>query len=215
MPQRPLVVFDIDGTLLETDRVTVPAVQRTFAAYGLPEPDAGKICSFFGAPVKDYLDWLAELCPEGKVDEIVDKTNRLELDLIAEEGRLYPGVEAMLAGLRSDGYTLALCSNGPEDYVAEFVRAYEMERFVSVVQARGDRPEGKRVMLGEILEALHERPVVVVGDRHDDVDAAHAHGALAIGARYGFGADEELRETDAQVDAADEIGIVVARLVKG
>lgn len=212
MAQRPLIVFDVDGTLFETDRATVPAVQRTFAAHGLSEPSAGKIRSFFGAPVKDYLDWLAQLCPEGQVDAILDETNRLELDLIAEEGRLYPGVEAMLTGLRNEGHTLALCSNGPEDYVAEFVCAYRMDRFVSVVQARGDRPEGKRVMLGEILETLHERPVIVVGDRHDDVDAAHANGARAIGARYGFGTAEELHEADALVDAAADINAAVARL---
>ena len=46
-----LLIFDVDGTLLQTERVTVPAVQRTLRARGLPEPDAAVICSFFGKSV--------------------------------------------------------------------------------------------------------------------------------------------------------------------
>ena len=69
MANHALIIFDIDGTLLETDRVTVPAVQRTYAAYGLPVPDAAAICATFGRPVEEYLDWLASLCPPGQATE--------------------------------------------------------------------------------------------------------------------------------------------------
>lgn len=209
-----LVVFDIDGTLFETARVTVPAVQRTFAEYGLPRPDAERIVSFFGEPARDYEAWLETLCPPGMAPSIIEETNALELRLIAAEGRLFPGAESALAALKTEGHTLALCSNGPEDYVAEFARAYGMDRFVSAVRARGIRPEGKITMLGEILGEIEARPVIVVGDRHDDVASAHHWGAKAVGAAYGYGKGGELADANALVKTAGEIPGVIAGLLR-
>lgn len=214
MTRNALIVFDIDGTLFETARVTVPAVQRTFAAHGLPCPGAEPIVSFFGKPARDYEAWLEGLCPPGVAASIIEETNALELRLIADEGRLFPGAESALAALKAEGHTLALCSNGPEEYVAEFVRAYGLERFVSAVRARGNRPEGKTTMLGEILGEVETRPVIVVGDRHDDVESAHHWGARAVGAAYGYGSNGELAHADAMVETAGEIPEAVAGLLR-
>jgi len=59
MSARVLVIFDLDGTLLQTQFITVPAVQQAFANFGLPIPDPAAIVSFFGRPVEDYHAWLA------------------------------------------------------------------------------------------------------------------------------------------------------------
>ncbi len=209
-----LIVFDIDGTLFQTELVTVPAVQRTFAAHGLPEPDAKKICSFFGRPNEEYLEWLASICSPDEAHAIVDDTNRLELELVASEGRLYDGARDVLDSLRNDGYRLAVCSNGPEDYVDAFLDAHAMRQYFDAVRARGLRIVDKTYMLGEILEEVKARPVIVVGDRHDDILAAHAHGGRAIATRYGFGADSELTEADAHVNAVTEVPGAIAALLE-
>jgi len=210
---KALIIFDIDGTLFQTAKVTVPAVQRTLAAYGLPEPDATTICAYIGRPVEEYLEWLASVCPAGRAAEIVDAANRLELELIAAEGALYPGVREALDALERDGYVLAVCSNGPDDYVNEFLDAHDVRRYLAMARTRGTRYPGKQAMIREILEHLPVRPAVVVGDREDDVSAAHANGALAIGACYGFGSREELSDADAKITCAGEIGASVRRLV--
>ena len=209
---KALIIFDIDGTLFQTAKVTVPAMQRTLAAHGLPEPDSDTICAYIGRPVEEYLEWLASLCPAGRADEIVDATNRLELDLIAAEGELYPGVREALDVLDRQGYVLAVCSNGPEDYVNEFLDAHDVRRCLAMVRTRGTRNAGKETMIREILEHIPVRPAVVVGDREDDVSAAHANGALAIGACYGFGSEEELGDADAKIACAGEIAETVRQL---
>ena len=210
---KALIIFDIDGTLFQTAKVTVPAVQRTLAAHGLPEPDADTICAHIGRPVEEYLEWLASLCPPGRAAGIVDATNRLELDLIAAEGELYPGVCEALDALEREGHVLAVCSNGPEDYVNEFLDAHDVRRYLAMARTRGTRYPGKEAMIREILEHIPVRPAVVVGDREDDVSAAHANGALAIGACYGFGSEEELAEADAKIACAGAIAETVRRLV--
>ena len=208
-----LIIFDIDGTLLETERVTVPAVQETLAAFGLPEPDVATICSFFGRPVEDYEAWLAGLCPPDRAAEIVAATNIRELECIGAFGRLYPGAREALAELKQDGHHLAICSNGPDAYVDEFLDAHDVRTFFDVVCARGATYPGKDAMIEHILDRIPARPAIVIGDRHDDVDSAHAHGALAIAATYGFGAPHELEAADAHIAAATDILPTVRRLL--
>jgi phosphoglycolate phosphatase len=207
-----LIIFDIDGTLLETERVTVPAVQRTFAAHGLPVPDHGTICGFFGRPVETYEAWLAEQCPPGMAPQIVAETNALELRLIGSEGRLYDGAREVLEELHA-GCVLAVCSNGPDDYVNEFLDAHRVRQYLAAVRARGTRYSGKVEMVAEITAMGLGRPVIVVGDRHDDIEAAHANGALAVGAAYGFSGGEELAGAQARISSIRELPAVIERLL--
>ncbi|MCX5759866.1 MAG: HAD family hydrolase, partial [Candidatus Hydrogenedentes bacterium] len=196
-----LIVFDIDGTLFETRRVTVPAVQRTLAAYGLPVPDVDTVCRFFGQPNELYLEWLGARIPESHRAEVVDAVNRLELELIGTEGCLYPGVREVLERLAAAGHPLALCSNGPEDYVEAVVEAHGLAPLCAVVRARGTRYPGKSAMLAEILSLIPARPAVMIGDRRDDVEAAHDNGMRAVAADYGFGSSAELADADAHAES--------------
>lgn len=208
-----LVVFDIDGTLFQTELVTVPAVQRTFAAHGLPVPDAEKICSFFGRPNEEYLDWLASMCSPERAREIVDDTNRLELELVTQEGRLYDGARGVLETLKAEGYGLGVCSNGPEDYVDAFLDGHQVRSFFDIVRTRGLRYDGKTEMLRDIIAVVRAQEVIMIGDRHDDVLAAHASGALALATCYGFGARHELHDADARVNSIAEIPEAVRGLL--
>ena len=195
-----LVIFDVDGTLFQTDKVTVPAVQRTYAAYGLPEPDPQTIIGFFGKSVASYEDWLAEQCPPGKASEIVEATNALELQLIGAEGSLYAGVLETLAKLHDMGYALAVCSNGPQAYVDEVLDKHHLREFFPVVYARDTRYSGKEEMVGLILDKMTPEKFAVIGDRHDDIDAAHAWQGFGIAATYGFGNEEEWNTADRQIN---------------
>jgi len=203
---RAFIIFDVDGTLLQTDRITVPAVQRTFAAFGLPIPAAEDIRRFFGKPVEEYETWLAAQCPRERAAALVEATNRCELSLIGSEGRLYPGIREMLDVLHAEGHVLAICSNGPEAYVEAFLDAHAVRGYFSAVRARGAGCANKTAMVHEILKQFSARPAIVVGDRADDIAAAHANGAYAVAAAYGFGSKEEHVAADAV--AASSLGLI-------
>ncbi len=200
-----LLIFDIDGTLFQTHLVTVPAVQRTFADFGLPIPADEKIRSFFGRPVAEYEDWLAEQCPPEQAAQIVEATNQKELALVGETGELYPGVRELLQKLFETGHCLAICSNGPVAYVAEFVRAHGLTPLFRKVLARGTHYESKTVMAAEVRDEFPGLPLVVIGDRQDDIEAAHALGGVAVAAAYGFGAEHELCGAEVVIHAFGEL----------
>ncbi len=210
---RALLIFDIDGTLLDTRTVTVPAVRETFVHYGLGRPSSATICAFFGRPVEEYEAWIAAQCPPKKAPEIVEATNARELETLRQNGQLYEGVEAMIADLHAAGYAMALCSNGPEAYVQAFVEIHPFGNLFQAVRARGFKYPGKTEMVCEILGLIQARPVVVIGDRADDIDAAHANGAKAVAASYGFGSPEEHAGADAVAAAPAEVPGCISEVI--
>ncbi len=207
-----LVIFDIDGTLFQAQRVTIPAVQRTLAKHGLAVPGDREIASFFGRPVEEYHAWLAGFCPPGKMDAIIAETDALELALIQDEGALYDGVPEALTELKAAGYTLASCSNGPIDYVDAVLDGHKLRPFFEIAICKGMGYAGKEAMVGDLLNRLPQRPAFVVGDREDDIAAAHAHGAQAVAAAYGFGGDTEWLEADARAESPSDIPPMIAAL---
>lgn len=199
-----LIIFDIDGTLFQSQLVTIPALQQTFEAFGLEPPTDQDIIATFGVPVEKYEAWLAQHAP-GREEALVEAANKRELELIGETGELYPGAIGAMEALQAAGHVLAACSNGSVAYVDEVIRAHGLRPLFQEVRCIGQGYAGKKAMVADLMEGIAARPVAVVGDRHGDVEGAHANGAVAIGAAYGFGDDGELAEADAQIQALAEL----------
>jgi len=211
MERRGLVIFDLDGTLFRTETVTVPAVEQTFRHLGLPVPSREEICSFFGRPVSAFHAWLRSLAPRHDQDAAVAAVDHLELELIPQTGELYPHVQQVLTTLRASVEQMALCTNGSWEYVWRVVAAHDLKRFFDAIRCRQSDRDTKPLMIRELLSQLKGRPAVVVGDRHDDIEAAHENGIRAIAATYGYGSPEELEQADAAAIAPSDISRLVVR----
>lgn len=59
-----LLIFDLYGTLFSTELVTVPAIQTSFAAYGLPAPPQETILTLIEMPINDLRSWVHARCPK-------------------------------------------------------------------------------------------------------------------------------------------------------
>ena len=211
---RGLLIFDIDGTLFHTDTVTVPAVQQTLAEYGLPAAAEADITDFFGKPSSDFYAWLRSLCPPGiAVDEVVAAVERRELANISQTGRLYPAMREVLTTLRARSRQMAICSNGRHVYVERVLAAHDLGGYFDAVRHRVSERDTKPGMVGELLARLHSRPAIVIGDRHDDVEAAHQNGLAVIAASYGYGRNGELTGADAVAAAPLELPDLVQSLL--
>ncbi len=197
MPRQALLIFDLDGTLFQAHTVTVPAVQKSLQELGLPAPPEGDIRSFFGKPNSEFHAWLRSLCPRERSAELVASVERVELELISETGELYAGVRDALTALQAMAGQMAICSNGPQDYVERVLSVHNLQHFFDAIRYRQFPHDNKPAMVRELLARLAGRPAFVIGDRHDDVEAAHQNGLLAIAATYGYGEAAELADADA------------------
>lgn len=207
-----LIIFDVDGTLFQTEYVTVPAVTQACRTFGLEPPSREEICSYVGARVEDYESWLASQGALEQGPELIATANRLELGFISEFGKLYPGTVETLTRLRQEGHQLAVCSNGSERYIHEVLQAHGLTAFFSVVRLRDARLTDKAAVVGEILDRLRPRMFAVVGDRLGDIMAAKTHHGTALAAAYGYGNRDEWRDADALVQGIGEVPGCLQRL---
>jgi phosphoglycolate phosphatase-like HAD superfamily hydrolase len=217
-----VLIFDLDGTLFHTETVTVPAAREAFEAHGLAPPDDEAICSFIGRTSSEYNAWLRTLCRPAIAERIIETAARRELELIRGAGRLYPGIPEALAELRGTVAAMAVCSNGSRRYVEAVLASHEIAGFFSAVRSRRPRDRSKPQMVGDLLAQLvpaaaqREPPRgFVIGDRSDDVEAAHANGLRAIGCAYGYARSGELDGADAVAARPDEIPKLIHGLPNG
>jgi len=210
-----LLIFDLDGTLFNGRKATVGAVHQVFHDYGIIPPRAEKIVTWFGKPTAQFETWMASLCPEHVGREIAEKVIRREVEHLADEGELIPGVEQALRRLKEAGHTMAICSNGGRRYVHLALESCGILSHFKLIRWRMKEDDRKPLMAKEILDKIDARPAAVIGDRHDDVEAARENQVFAVGAGYGFGAREELAEAHRIIEGADELPGVIDSLFRG
>ncbi len=209
------MIFDLDGTLFQADRVTVAAARRCLATVDVAAPEESAITYFTGRPAEEWCDWLRALCPRNADASIIREAfDRMGLERVPTAGALFPGVREALAEVRGLGRTMAICTNGQRQYVERVMGSHGLEVYFDTVRYRkpGDGP--KSSMVCELLAELGGGPAVVVGDRGDDIEAAHRNGIAAIAARYGYGSREELAPADAAAASAAEIPELANRLLE-
>ncbi|MFH1681611.1 MAG: HAD family hydrolase [Candidatus Eisenbacteria bacterium] len=213
MNDRALLVFDLDGTLFRGDEATVSAVWETLERIGVDRPGAREICSYFGKPIHEFHAWLRTLAPGRDIEKALAEIERREVELVPSKGRLFPGVPEVLGLFVDEGFRMAICSNGRDPYVKTVLESKGIARFFGGVRLREIEAENKTIMVRDLLSRVPVRPVVVIGDRRDDVEAGRANGARTIGCAYGFGGREEIGGADAIVDSAAEIPAAVRRVL--
>ena len=153
---------------------------------------------FIGCPSADFYAWLRTLCPPAVATAFVAAVDGAELRLIAEAGRLYPHVHAVLTELRAAVGRLALCTNGRREYVETVLRAYDLAPFFAAVRHRQVETDTKPGMVRGLLTQLPDRPAIM----------------LAIGVTYGYGSAQELAAADAQAATPAELPALVRRLLR-
>jgi phosphoglycolate phosphatase len=206
------VIFDMDGTLFQTETVLVPALHKTFdrlRCEGLWQGDT---------PVEKYLQILGVPLPEvwrrlmPKADEAVRRqADAWFLEDIIDEieqgnGRLYPEVLTTLAELVKQGIPLFVASNGRQRYLAAIRTAFQLERyFIDFYSLDRFSLPSKSTLVKQLLNDYQIERAVMVGDRCSDIEAAKDNGIWSIGCRFGFANDEELRGADVIIHQFSEI----------
>ncbi|MDY7109584.1 MAG: HAD family hydrolase [Planctomycetota bacterium] len=212
-----ILIFDLDGTLFRTETVTVPAVRGAFAAHGLTPPEEGEIAALIGTSTEDYRRWLAGRCPADLAERVERMAVARELALIPGAGALYDGIPRALSALRAEIATLAICSNGPAAYVEAVLAGCSIAGLFDVVRPRREDDADKSQMVHDLLaeaRSLLRGPGVVIGDRWDDIEAAHANGLPAIGAAWGYASAGELDEADLVIDDPRDLRSTALRLLQ-
>lgn len=210
---KKLVIFDLDGTLLDTIADLAAAANHALQKAGFPVYDTETIRTFVGNGISKLLE---RALPEGA--RTAENVERLRTDFVpyydahnAEQSKPYPGVAALLLRLQERGMMLAVASNkyqaATEKLVAHYFPAI---RFVKVMGQREGVPvKPDPTIVFDIMEAagVGKEDVLYVGDSGVDMQTAHNAGVDAVAVSWGFRARTELEAFRplAIIDRAEEL----------
>ncbi|MGK5110579.1 MULTISPECIES: HAD hydrolase-like protein [unclassified Geodermatophilus] len=199
-----LVLFDLDGTLVDSTPGIWASVRHAAAELGLPPPTPGQLRGMVGPPLQDGFALVLGV-PPGDVPRAVAAYRAHYTAGALLDVTVHDGVDELLAVLGAGGATLAVATSKPEPFA---VRVLEhtglLAAFASVHGATLDGAvRHKDQVVGAALAAHpHGRAPVLVGDRAHDVLGAAAHGLPCIGAGWGPAEDGELAAAGAAVVVA-------------
>ena len=197
------IVFDLDGTLLNTLEDLTDSVNHAMRQFQLPEHTIEEIRTFVGNGAAKLIE---RAIPEGRENasygEILDVFRKHYQEHCEEKTGPYDGVREMLEQLHGDGYCMAIVSNKPDDAVKQLYEKY----FAAWVQAAiGEHPgTEKKPAPAMVYQALAELNAdaacaVYVGDSEVDVATGTAAGTKTVSVAWGFRTEDQLRAAGASL----------------
>lgn len=201
------VLFDLDGTLLATDRFWIPAARvgarRAFAELGLERelPTAAEWMALVGLPLdQGFAELFADLAPAQRALVQARCVEEEHFALQAGQAALLPGVRDVLEELRELGVPMGIASNCSRGYLDAAMEDMGLREYVAEGRCL-DSPgiRDKADMIEDLLLTFGTRSAVMVGDRRGDCLAAHANALPHVHLLGGFAPAGEVVEADAEI----------------
>ena len=204
------VLFDLDGTLLDTLDDLTAAVNHALSAHGFPGHTRDEVCAFVGNGIGKLIERSvpAETSPEETAACLCDFTAYYEAHL-AVYTRPYPGMVELLRRLRQRGLLVGVVSNKKDEAARDLVARF----FGADLPVVGGRPGIRRKPAPDGVNALlkdlgvSKAETLYVGDSGVDVATAAAAGVRCVCVTWGFRTREELTAAGAtdMIDTPDAL----------
>jgi phosphoglycolate phosphatase len=216
------LVFDLDGTLVDTAPDLAGAANHVLAHLGLSGLPAETLRPWvsYGARrmITEALAQSRNPLPEAAIDELLERFLAFYSRNIAQESRPFAGVVAELDRLRALGITLAVCTNKREELSRLLLHELRLTSYFAAIAGRDTFPVSKPHpdhLIGAIRLAGGDRGrAIMIGDSAVDIAAARAADVPVIGVSFGY-TETPVRELspDAVIDSYAELWPAVQRLV--
>lgn len=183
-----LLVFDWDGTLMDSIGTIVSCTQATIASLGLGELPDARIRDTIGLGLRETIDILAPGCGETLYLQIVETYRRHWMATYRDLPLLFDGAAATLCQLAEEGYLLAVATGKSRrglDYALEQTGLAELFAATRTADEAFSKPHPQ--MLLDILDALGTRAheAVMIGDTSFDLEMAKNAGLASVGVLCG------------------------------
>ena len=213
----PLLVFDLDGTLVDSLPDISAALNRMFAVRGLPPLTREQVMPMVGDGLHPLIE-RAFTAQSVKPDEAaaMDYLSDYEANVLVDT-RLFDGITASMDALAQDGWRFAVCTNKPENAAKLLLQGLGIaDRFAAV--GGGDSFAARKpdpLHLTATIQAAGGEPSrsIMVGDHHNDIGAALGAGVASIYAGWGYGRAGMEEGASAVCARADELARTAVRLV--
>ena len=184
-----LIIFDLDGTLLDTSEGICQSCLYAANKLNLQDKSQQTISNMIGQPIYDI--YLNEYKLDSEMAETAVSIFRREYDRYGKTlARLYPGIQELLHLLKEEGKIIAIVTMKPASTAEDMLGDFNILNNIDAIYGRGDdKTMSKKRMIELCMEKYHvvSRNCVVIGDSEHDRLGACETNVDFIGVTYGYG----------------------------
>jgi phosphoglycolate phosphatase len=208
------ILFDLDGTLLDSLEDLADSANAALAAMDLPQHPLEAYKLFVG----DGLETLLRRTMGPRASDPAEVARGIELARQeyarrwADKSRPYPGVPEMLDRLTACGIPMAVLSNKPDEFtrlcVTRLLSAWQFAAVQGATPELPKKPDPRGALAIAARLGIAPADFLYLGDTNTDMRTAIAAGMYPVGALWGFRTAEELRDAGAAVLAKDPLDVL-------
>lgn len=212
------VLFDLDGTLIDSAGGIAWAIDRTLVDLGHSGVGEAQVREWIGEGARVLLQRALQQAGLDSADgpgfeHAFARLMEHYAESLPRQARAYPGADDALRGLRAQGARVALCTNKPERFIAPLLDALSWSDLFDGIVGGDTLAECKpsALPLRHLADAFGARPAecVMVGDSRTDADAAQAAGMPLVLVDYGYHRGFDLAAAGALAVTADLRSLLV------
>ena len=191
------VIFDLDGTIMDTSDGVTRSVQYALRQMGLPDDDMERIRKFIGPPLYEAFSEFYGM-NDADATEAVRQYRVRYADIGVLEYTPYEGMIELIGDLHAAGVKVGIATGQPERFSRIILEKSGLDRVVDmlITPNLGDKKQDKPEMVRAVMDKLGEN-AIMIGDRCFDIEGAAANGIDSVGVLQGFGSREELEASGA------------------
>lgn len=202
---KKLIIFDLDGTLLDTSEGILHCYHKTASMLNLKKNSVENDSIVIGGPLSDGFRTLYDIPDEETLAKAID----IYRNLYANEGitkfSAYNGIDTALSKLKSDGYQLGVATLKLEEYAKSMLKNAELAKYFDIIHGwDGTEKCTKAYTVTKVLfeQKCLAKNAVLVGDSVYDKNGAEIAGVDFLGVTYGFGIKKG-DKTNSRFDTVD------------
>lgn len=195
------ILFDLDGTLTDPGEGITNSVAYALKKFNISVEDKTELYRFIGPPlIYSFMNFYG-LNYENGLKAVEYYREYFSVTGIFEN-KLFDGIHKLLAEIKKSGKKIALATSKPEQYAVRILDHFDLTQYFDFVGAATmDETRSKKAdVITYTLDNLgitDKSKVVMIGDRHHDIDGANQNGLDSIGVLFGYGSHDELENAGA------------------
>ena len=201
-----LVIFDLDGTLLNTSTGIIASVKYALAANEKRIPSDDVLKGFIGPPLKRSFVNLPDV-EEYEADKLVEDFRKKYRNHDIYLAELYDGILDIVEYLHNLGIKLAIATYKPQDMALRLISHFAIDKYFKVIAgADSEGNKTKADLISEVRDkfsSYNDSEILMIGDCYSDAEAAKLQNISFLGVSYGF----EIRATSRDVERTAAIGV--------
>lgn len=189
------VLFDLDGTLINTNPLIIKSFEETFKEF-LPNENfsESRIMDFIGPTLKETFDGLLK----EKTDEMIEYYRMVNHKLHDEMVEIYPSVKAGLALLKQQNLKLGIVSSKKSDMVLHGLKYFNIDHYFDLIIGEDNvtkyKPDPEPILKAMNLIKSRTDEVIFVGDNSHDIEGGRNAGVITCGVAWALRGAEYLKQ---------------------